>query len=55
MTNPLTQHDREALTALYVSLDFMKCNDLPTEQIESAISKIENKIVEATIDLRGAA
>lgn len=55
MTNPLTQHDRETLTALYVSLDFMKCNDLPTEQVEFAIAKIESKIVEPTKDLEGAA
>ena len=55
MTNPLNQHDREALTALYVSLDFMKCNYLPTEQVELAIFIIENKIVEATTDSKEAA
>ena len=48
MTNPLSQYDREALTALYVSLDFMKCNDLLTEQVEFAIAKIENKLAEET-------
>ena len=43
MTNPLTTYDREALTALYVSLDFMKCNDLDCSQVEAVISLIEDK------------
>lgn len=43
MTNPLTQYEREALTALYASLDFMQCNDLPTAEVLAAIEKIEAK------------
>ncbi len=44
MTNPLNSYDREALTALYVSLDYMVCNDMATDQVRLAIAKIENKI-----------
>ena len=44
MTNPLNQTDREALTALYVSLDFMKCNDILCDQVQFAIAFIETKI-----------
>lgn len=51
MTNPLSKYDREALTALYASLDYMQCNDLPTDAVENAIAKIESKIVEATKSL----
>jgi hypothetical protein len=51
MNNPLTQFERETLTALYASLDFMKCNDLDTSNVEAAIEIIESKIVEATKEL----
>ena len=44
MTNPLNKYDSEALTALYTSLDFMRCNDIACDQVELAIAKIENKI-----------
>ena len=48
MTNPLNNYERETLTALYASLDYMQCNDLPTDAVENAIAKIESKIVLAT-------
>lgn len=44
MTNPLNRYDREALTSLYASLDFMRCNDIACDQVQLAIAKIENKI-----------
>ncbi len=44
MTNLINRYDRETLTALYASLDFMKCNDIPCDQVQLAIAKIENKI-----------
>ncbi len=37
----LTTYEQESLTALYVGLDFCKCNDLPCGDIEAAIEKIE--------------
>ncbi len=40
----LTHYDKEMLTALYKSLDFMQCNDLPCNEVKAAISKIESKI-----------
>jgi hypothetical protein len=39
----LTPYDQEVLTALYASLDFMQCYDLPCEEVKSAIHKIESK------------
>jgi len=48
MANPLNNYERETLTALYASLDYMQCNDLPTDAVENAIAKIESKIVLAT-------
>ena len=51
MNNPLTQYERETLTALYASLDFMNCNDLDTSNVEAAIEIIESKIAEATKEL----
>lgn len=48
MTNPLSKYERETLTALYASLDYMQCNDLPTDAVENAITKIESKIALAT-------
>jgi hypothetical protein len=40
--NIMSIYDQEALTALYKSLDFMQCNDLPCEEVKAAISKIES-------------
>ena len=34
-------YDQEALTALYSSLDFMKCNDMDCTQVEAAIVVVE--------------
>jgi len=39
----LTTYDKEILSALYKSLDFMMCNDLPCDEVKLAISKIEAK------------
>jgi len=36
-------YEQEALTALYRSLEFMECNDLPCEEVKVAISNIESK------------
>jgi len=36
-------HDQECLTALYKSLDFMMCNDLPCDEVRRAIHEIESK------------
>tara|TARA_R110000822_G_C15011259_1_gene461986 strand:- start:407 stop:541 length:135 start_codon:yes stop_codon:yes gene_type:complete len=41
--NNLTPYDQEMLTALYASYDFMKCNDLPCEEVKQAILLIEAK------------
>jgi hypothetical protein len=43
MTNTYTQHDQEAITALYVALDFMRCNDMLTGETLFAIEAIEAK------------
>ena len=40
--NELTTYNQEALTALYKSLEFMECNDLPCEEVKAAISEIES-------------
>lgn len=40
----ISQYEKEMLTALYRSLDFMKCNDLPFDEVVAAINKIESKI-----------
>ena len=38
----LTTYQRETLTALYASLDYLTCNDLPGQaEIQSAIQAIE--------------
>ena len=38
----LTAYQRETLTALYASLDYLTCNDLPGQaEIQSAIQAIE--------------
>lgn len=38
----LTTYQREALTALYASLDYLTCNDLPGQaELKAAISAIE--------------
>jgi hypothetical protein len=42
----MTQYHKETLTALYASLDFMKCSDLPCEQVEKAINDIEGQYEE---------
>ena len=43
MINPYTQYEQEVMTALYKSLDFCEENDLPTYEITSALSFIEDK------------
>jgi hypothetical protein len=38
----LTTYQRETLTALYASLDYLTCNDLPGQaEIQAAIQAIE--------------
>ena len=38
----ITTYQREALTALYASLDYLTCNDLPGQaEIQAAIQAIE--------------
>jgi len=53
MKNQLTRYEQEALTALYKSLEYLECNDLPTNDVAGAILKIEalnkNNIVESVI------
>lgn len=40
--NNLTRYQRETLDALYASLDYLNCNDLPgVAQLTSAIEAIE--------------
>jgi hypothetical protein len=36
-----TRYEKECLTALYASLDFMQCNDLDSSQVIKAINHIE--------------
>ena len=43
MNNPLSTYEQEVLSSLYASLEFMECNDLPCEDVKTAISKIEEK------------
>ena len=44
MIKQLTQYDAEMLTALYKSLDYLQCNDLPGQQeLITAIENIEAK------------
>jgi len=40
----MNTYNQEALTALYKSLEFMKCNDLPCEEVKIAITKIESNL-----------
>ena len=40
----MTAYNQEALTALYKSLEFMECNDLPCEEVKLAITKIESNV-----------
>ena len=41
-TGPMTTYQRETLTALYASLDYLTCNDLPGQaEIKAAIQSIE--------------
>ncbi len=40
----LSAYDKEILTVLYASLDFMQCNDLPCGDVLKAIEKIESKL-----------
>jgi hypothetical protein len=40
----LTTYQRETLSALYASLDYLTCNDLPGQlEIQAAIQAIESK------------
>ena len=44
MTCNLTQYQRETLTALYASLDYLTCNDLPgQDELKAAIAAIESQ------------
>jgi len=36
-------YDQEALTAMYKTVEFMECNDLPCDEVKTAISIIESK------------
>jgi len=40
----MTKYNQEALTALYKSLEFMECNNLPCNEVKAAILEIESKI-----------
>lgn len=42
----MSQYEKEVLTALYKSLDFMQCEDLPTGDVEKAIHAIESQYEE---------
>jgi hypothetical protein len=42
-TKTPTTYEKEILSALYASLDFMQCNNLPSSQVEEAIISIESK------------
>ena len=44
MTNETTTYEKETLTALYATLDYLKSNDLPCDQVVSAIQGVEAKI-----------
>lgn len=44
--NEMTQYEKEMLSALYKSYDYMQCNDLPVDQVEQAIKSIESKYSE---------
>lgn len=48
--NGLTENETKSLTALYASLDYMKCNDLDYDQVINAIETIELKINENVIN-----
>lgn len=39
----MTIYEKEILTALYKTLDYMNCEGLPTEETEKAIFHIESK------------
>jgi len=39
----MTNYDKEVLTALYKSLDYMMCEDIPCEGVKIAIQQIESK------------
>ena len=39
----MSNYDKNALTALYASMDFMAANDIDTAQVLEAIIFIENK------------
>ncbi len=41
-----TRYEKECLTALYASLDFMQCNDIDASQVIKAIQSIEEKHTE---------
>ena len=43
----MTQYEKEVLAALYKSEDFMRCNDLPADQVVAAIIAIESQYSEA--------
>ena len=43
MINPYTQYEQEVMTALYKSLNLCEENDLPTSELTSALSFIEDK------------
>ena len=42
----MSTYEKEVLTALYASLDFMQCNDLPCEDVKKAMASIESKYSE---------
>lgn len=42
----ISTYEKEMLSAMYASLDFMKCNELATADIRKAIAFIESKYTE---------
>ena len=43
----MSDYEKEVLSALYKSYDYMICNDLPSEEVNKAIIAIESKYTEA--------
>jgi len=39
----MTQDESEVLTALYVALEYLESNGMPSSQVDAAILKIEGK------------
>ena len=48
----MTQHDQEALTALYKALDFLLCNDMDITSVNDAIKLIEDRTLKQLVGSR---